>query len=471
MKRSGFIRSIARVAKFGLPFSVLLAAGWSGGAGRVAMANARSYIFQVIATIPGPAPGPEGGDFTFDFEPYGITNSGKLSFVADVTTGGEGVFLLSKGKISQLARTGEAAPGGGTFDAGDLGRSPLNAQGDLVFGFILAPFTSPIGFNSGLYYFSHLTGAVTNLVEPFVTPAPGGGQFQGIDFDPSLNNLGDIVFGGIVPTQQGISGDLGLGVFEIHKGQISSVVSPGDPAPGGGTFDMARAPWVSDPGDIGFGAHVRGEECIDFGVPQSDRIFCAESVYVRKATTGEILSIAHQGDPAPGGGVFSLAFGAVLNSRGDIAFIGDLTPSPKGFGDQFGVFLNAGGINTAVARPGDPMPGGGHFVTASSYPNQYHLNNRGQVVFNAALDTDVNADAVADTGLYLFWHGSLSVVARTGTIIPGVGTIAHIAPPGSVSSLLSSPLGYARINEIGQVFFEATLDDGTGVLLMATPTN
>ena len=47
---------------------------------------------------------------------------------------------------------------------------------------------------------------------------------------------------------------------------------------------------------------------------------------------GQIISIAHQGDPAPGGGTFRLAFGPAINNRGDVAFIGDLTPAPDDIG-------------------------------------------------------------------------------------------------------------------------------------------
>ena len=57
---------------------------------------------------------------------------------------------------------------------------------------------------------------------------------------------------------------------------------------------------------------------------------------------------------------------------------------------------------------------------------QIHVNNAGEVVFNATLDTDDNADDLPDTGLYVWSHGSLRLVARTGTVIPGVGTIAHL---------------------------------------------
>ena len=122
-----------------------------------------------------------------------------------------------------------------------------------------------------------------------------------------------------------------------------------------------------------------------------------------------------------------------------------------------------------MARPGDPMLGGGTLVTASFTPSNYHLNNPGDVAFNAILDTDANGDAIADTGLYVLSHGSLRLVARTGTIIPGVGTIAHLQPPGLVG-IAPNPNSGAIINDRGQVFFQATLTDGTGILLIATPS-
>src|SRR5262245_52163491 len=91
---------------------------------------------------------------------------------------------------------------------------------------------------------------------------------------------------------------LGTGLFLADKhGAISSVVRPGDPAPGGGTFDAGIDGWINEGGDIAFGGHVAGEECVDIGSP----LVCGESVYLKDAATGVLESIAHQGDPAPGG--------------------------------------------------------------------------------------------------------------------------------------------------------------------------
>jgi hypothetical protein len=447
--------------------TLLLVVGLMGTKPRGAQAKPPGYNFTPIAFLGNPAPG--GGDFTFDFEPYGINNRGEAAFVADVTTGGEGVFVARNGQISQLARTGQAAPGGGVFGVIEFGRLAINDGGDVAFVFGLEPFTLPFGLNSGLYRFSHSSQTLSAVMVPGVTPAPGGGTFQGAFFNTSINNRGDIVFPGVVSgadidpaTLPGFM-SAGTGLFRADKhSNIFSVVRPGDPAPGGGTFDAALNGWINEGGDIAFGGHLAGEECIDIGSP----LVCGESVYLKKAGTGEIISIAHQGAPAPGGGLYRLAFGGVVNSRGDVVFIGDLT-APPGAGDALGVFLFSKGTTIAVARPGDAMPGGGTLVRASFQDSNYHINNRGDVTFSGLLNTDVNGDGIGDTGLYLFSKGSLSLVARTGTVIPGLGTIAYL---GLAPFVPFPAVTGAIVNERGEVFFFATLSDGRGVLLVATPS-
>jgi hypothetical protein len=426
----------------------------------VALAGLAGYSFTPVAFLDNPAPG--GGNFTFDFEPSAINNRGEVGFTADVTTGGEGVFVGLGGQLAQIMRSGQPAPGGGVFGPTELGRLGINAGGDIAIPFSLEPFTGPV-FNSGLFRFSHSTQTLSAVARPG-TPVPGGGHLAGVFPNTAINNRGDIVFSGIIATEAGPPDSMGFGVglFLADKhGTISSVVRPGDPAPGGGTFDAAMNGSINNGGDIAFGGHVAAEECINIGSP----LVCAESVYLKDAATGIIRSIAHQGDPAPGGGVFRLAFGPVLNSRGDIVFIGDLTPAPD-IGDALGVFLFSRGTIIAVARPGDAMPGGGTFVRAGFFDATYDLNQSGDVSFAATLSTDDNTDGIADNGMYVFSKGSVRLVARTGTVIPGVGTIAYLG----LAPFAPSPLGTGGIiNERGQVLFFATLSDGRGVLLVATP--
>jgi hypothetical protein len=116
--------------------------------------------------------------------------------------------------------------------------------------------------------------------------------------------------------------------------------------------------------------------------------------------------------------VFRAAFHDVMNNRGDFAFDGDLT-SPPGVNHNIGAFLYSGGNTTVVARPGDPMPGGGKLVNASLVGGNIHINNRSDVVFSGLVHTN---DGENDTGLFQWSHGELNVIAKTGTAIPGVGS-------------------------------------------------
>jgi hypothetical protein len=73
--------------------------------------------------------------------------------------------------------------------------------------------------------------------------------------------------------------------------------------------------------------------------------------------------------------------------------------------------------------------------------------------------------------LYAWSHGSLRLVARSGTLIPGVGTVSQLTTAVmSFPVLPGFPLNSGGINnDRGQVFFAATLTDGRGVLLVASP--
>jgi hypothetical protein len=84
------------------------------------------------------------------------------------------------------------------------------------------------------------------------------------------------------------------------------------------------------------------------------------------------------------------------------------------------------------------------------------VNNRGDAAVNITLDTDVDGDGNPDTGVYFRSRaGSLSVLARTGMVIPSVGTIVSATR--------------AIINDRGQAAFAAQLTGGRNVLLLATP--
>src|SRR5205823_1585332 len=121
------------------------------------------------------------------------------------------------------------------------------------------------------------------------------------------------------------------------------------------------------------------------------------------------------------------------------------------------------GKNVAVARPGDAMPGGGHMISAGFFTGEVGLDNHGVVSFTATLDSDKNGDGFHDTGLYTWSHGKVSLVARSGMVLPGIGTIAGLHPPSIPD--FTTTLSGAALNEHGQIAFQAALVGGDGVLL------
>jgi hypothetical protein len=427
-----------------------------------------------------------------DFEPSALNNRGEVLYAADLDglvdpisgLNGEGVFLRSRdGETTRLIGATEPAPGGGTYGAGVFSVSSLNEAGDAAISFMLSPFLFPFGMNAGTFRYSHVTHAVTPVVLPFVTPAPGGGVFQGTVFFPHLNNRGDLLFDGLVLTDMGvhISGEeytgIGQGIYKADRlGRISSVVAPGDSAPGGGRFDFAANPWINDGGDIAFIGHVAGDLAqVPGNPPQSILISALSNGYVKDGVTGRITEFAHAGSPIPasaGGGVFRQILSTQINNAGDVLFVSDLTPAPDAL-KSAGLFRYSRGAITSIARPGDAMPGGGHVVTISIVGGNASLNNAGDIIFNGTLDTDENGDQLPDQGMYLWSRGQLSLFARTGTVLPGVGTVRSFVPPqGTVipPPEVFVPNSGAINNDSGQVLFSALLTNGEYVLLLSTPS-
>ena len=321
--------------------------------------------------------------------------------------------------------------------------------------------------NAGVYRFSQSTHTVAPVMRPGVTPAPGGGLFAGATFGVSLNNRGDLVFAGIVPTEQGIHLPdedyigLGGGLFKANKkGHISSVVSPGDPAPGGGVFDCAFGPWMNDRGDVAFTGHVAGDECRPAGSPRKRYVIgCLGSVYVKEAATGKIRSIAHAGDPAPGGGVYRQAKSPVINNRGDIVFLGDLTSPPAAY---------AGDRSLPALGRGDHCGGGPWRSDARRRHirdrQQYHRlaaprEQRRRRRLQCTLDTDDNEDD----------HPGYRVVRVVARLAPPGGSDrhrdpgrGHDCPPAMNVFTVPRPPVFvpdsgAHNNDRGQVVFGATL--------------
>ena len=270
----------------------------------------------------------------------------------------------------------------------------------------------------------------------------------------SLNNHGAIAFSGEVgqpdnPVRGAYVAD--------RKGHITTVASVETPGPGGGTFSRASNPSLNNEGDVAFSGRLS---------TVTNRV---RSVYLREAETGKILAIANAGDPTPGGGELVTTGIPRINDRGDVAFLGFFAFDPTTVFNPTGLFLHHRHALTRIAGPGDLMPGGGHVTFISDIDWNVGLNNRGELAFCTGLDN-------GEEGIYTYSHGSIHLVARTGTVIPGVGTIFSLemgnpVVPGSPPAAAGWPTSGSQLNDRGQAVFGCTLVDGRGALLLATPTD
>jgi hypothetical protein len=464
-----------------------------------ARSASKDYTFEAIAYAGDPAPG--GGTFTLGL--YGevfmnnwISNNGVVVFTAGVTDpeGGQGTFMLRNGQITEILRSGQPAPGGGVFALAAAGPGAaftvdrgavVSDSGDVALSTMVEIAG---GTYAGVYRYSPQTGMLSAILVPGVTPVPGTDVtfIEAYSNHGSIgtNNRGDVVFVGVYPTTEGLFGYLGrgVGVFTASPdGAIEPAVMIGEPAPSGDTFDFFRFPLINNRGDVFFAAHEAADP-----IPPELLWFCEQwliappsGLYIKDGGTGQVRVIMTGSDPhdAP-------SLGAT-NDRADVLFA-KCWWIESGYLHDVEIFLNSGGTTYPVCLLGETMPGGGHVETVADWYNDNWLNNRGDVVFSATLDTctlgyyDPNTNAgLPDEGLYVWSRGAKRLLAKTGTALPGIGTLAYletvpIPPPPEwywPFDMLGywSPVAISHMNDRGQVIFQATLTDGRWVLLVATP--
>jgi hypothetical protein len=218
-----------------------------------------------------------------------------------------------------------------------------------------------------------------------------------------------------------------------------------------------------------FGGHVVGETCFR---NSTYTLGCFESLYLYRASTGKIQSIAHQGDQAPpfkNGDTFTAAFMGMPNNSGEIAFIG--STSTDATLPTSGVYLwrPQSGLEK-VAIPGEVLFDDRMMMRATPSQCCVDINRTGEVAFAAQLDADDNGDGVPDTGVFVKLGGTFRKVVSSGDVLPHIGTVQHvnwtIAAPIAPAPF---PAPFVNLNDQGQVLTQVILEDGKNHVIVATP--
>jgi hypothetical protein len=298
-----------------------------------------------------------------------------------VTGGSPGGALAASacGSSQAFAYHGQSVPTGGTLDPGAF----------------FNPAT--VGNDGRLAFFSQISGAVHNQgifsadaggLHPLAlgsgqgggsgdtsttagTAAPGGGFFTGMfggTFFAPATSAGRVLFMSDVK-----AGSTPRGLYLEHNfGGKSAVAVVGGPSPLGGTFSEVGPGSINAAGIVVFLART--------GASPDVNIFRWSA-----GTTSKLVAV---GDPAPGGGTYTMLGTETLgftdgttipvgplpaiNDAGQVAFRAVV-------GSEHRLVVIKGGVHVLYARSGDPTPAGG---TYDGFQGP-HLNRHGEIAFFA----------------------------------------------------------------------------------------
>jgi hypothetical protein len=326
-------------------------------------------------------------------------------------------------RLRRVAATGEAAPGGGSFDRFGAESmpivAPVNARGDVAFFATL----SRSGADEGLFLWSR--GRIAAVAREGDRVA-GVGRLSGFGKHPipALSDDGTVVFAAAVAGGRAVEG-----IFTARSGRVQPLALSGAPAPGvaSGVLAGLDAPAINARGDVAFLATVRrGRETLDA---------------VLVSTRGQLQKIVMQGDPAPAGGMFAGFGPPVLNRDGTVAFGAAI----EGRAVPGGIFVWKAGQLRMVLGAGDETPIGGIFA---KFSERLGFSDQGTIAFHGQLKA-----APVAAGIFALDEGRARIVARLGDAAPGGGTLSNFGL-------------WPAVGAKGAIAFTAAVDGGPSPVIV-----
>jgi hypothetical protein len=248
-------------------------------------------------------------------------------------------------------------------------------------------------------------------------PTPGFNPIGNYFAIYQMNDHGQI---SLVTKTQESNGHQVLGV--LANGQFTPIAAGGGPSPDGKTW----------PTTMSFAWNIDINESGNVAFVPVDGSGNSLGVYFWDATKHAVNRLATPETPATGDLAFASGGkngGAALNNRDEVAFVAAVKTASGSAGQ--GLFLRrTDGHIVPVALPGDALPGqGGKVRNAGVGPSPavsgvLGLNDAGQVTFQA-LGTGIQsvANGFSTDSLYRWENGTISLLAESGTDIPGLGKI------------------------------------------------
>jgi hypothetical protein len=437
-----------------------------------------------------------------------INQSHQVAFEAFLSTGGNGIFLLSGGTISKIIAAGDIMSDGVPFGFADA--PAISDSGQVVFGAISNSLA-----DSGIFSFSN--GQLSLLI-PRLARLPNGGFFD-VPFTTSINAAGVVAF-----SASDTNGN--NGVFLFANGQISSVEIAGQPAPEGGTFKSGTevGAIINASGQvllfadrvqhgnalylfsnnalsrvIGQGDLISRQPTFEFptsvGIGGGDRVLISDSTFpggkggftampTGGGNGGKQTLAIHVGQAIGVDGVVDFLFGFGMNQAGQVA--ADVASSDA----NAALLLNTAGspvvlLDSSASSAVDPggsapaindlgaiafngfAPGTGTsgvflnsngqtqllLSAATQLPVGGSLNNITNLALNNQNALAFMATPASGTSVFLFANGQLTALANNGDPAPSGGNFQIFFPDSSLGPV---------INNSGDVVFASSLTGNPG---------
>lgn len=311
----------------------------------------------------------------------------------------------SKVRHTIIAASGDPAPTGGNYTTFSVVSATLNARHAAAFDALVSGPPSTLGVFVR-------EGDTTSTIALGVNPDPTAPSFGAVS-NPFITPDGEVVF------------DVNFSdVFRSDGKTIVPLVRVGDPVPGGGTVTSLAGRAVNHHGAIAYFASVSG---------------AAATQAVFRTDGTRTTTIASDDIAPPTGGSFIALFSPDMNDLGQVAFKSEMT---GGSADN-GIFRGDGGHLTPVFVTNQIAPGGATFEDCGTP----RINAQGQVVAICSL-----TNSASHAGLFLGDGTDTVVIALDGQPAPKGGNYeaGNVSFPGTT-----------RLNDAGEVAFEARLSGGT----------
>lgn len=280
--------------------------------------------------------------------------------------------------------------------------------------------------------------SVTTLLLNGVSAPDGNGEFSSAG-GPVLNDGGQLSFvASLINTTGGASSADRFGVFRRTGTNLVQVARGLETAPDGA---QVFGSFFSDPPPMNSQGHVAF-------LASRDGSFDGAGLYTGTGAPLTVIADRTQ-TPPDGNGTFTDFDGAVINTLGQVAFVGGLTGTTPGDVNS-GIYRGEGSTLDEIVRRQDAAPDGNGVFTG--FHNPAINDAAGQVAFAADLSA-----VGASTGVFRSAGGELgelTQIARDGNPAPGFG--------GGINGRFDVLGSDVSLNDLGQVAFASTLSETSG---------